>query len=366
VFHRPEEPTNTHAGFLYGLGLTGHLKNLATYHSFEYLNAKHDLTSVGLLLGLSTAYRGTADERVTKLLGIHIPAMLPPQSTDLNLSSLLQVAAIASLGLLYMGNVNRRMVEVALTEMGRRQLLVSDANCVYRESYSLTAGFTLGFIMLGRGDDSTGLSDLSILDKLRQFITGGRGNAIKASLSSTIAPNAVHDLQYHRFREGDEIHTGITTPSATIALGLMYLKTNNRNAAALLDVPQTATALVETSRPDCLILQILCRSMILWRDIEGSQQWVESLVPDCVRETWNYLANRNQRNLYRSGAQCDPTHDATLQQVYLSITAGGCLSLALRFAGSADTQILKILLGYFDLYLQQSPSRMSAVPQKSY
>lgn len=40
-----------HAGFLLALGLNGHLKNLALYTSFNYLDKLHEMTSVGILLG---------------------------------------------------------------------------------------------------------------------------------------------------------------------------------------------------------------------------------------------------------------------------------------------------------------------------
>jgi anaphase-promoting complex subunit 1 len=52
AFNKPSELTPEHAGFLFGLGLTGHLKEMLTWHTFGYLTPKHDLTSIGVLLGL--------------------------------------------------------------------------------------------------------------------------------------------------------------------------------------------------------------------------------------------------------------------------------------------------------------------------
>ncbi|KAG6914346.1 hypothetical protein DXG01_000910 [Tephrocybe rancida] len=67
-------------GFLFGLGLTGHLKEMPTWHTFGYLTLKHDLTSIGVLLGLSAAKVGSSNTHVTKLLAVHTPALL----VDLN------------------------------------------------------------------------------------------------------------------------------------------------------------------------------------------------------------------------------------------------------------------------------------------
>lgn len=37
------------------LGLNGHLTNLTAFNTFEYLHDKHELTVIGILLGISAA-----------------------------------------------------------------------------------------------------------------------------------------------------------------------------------------------------------------------------------------------------------------------------------------------------------------------
>ena len=55
TYNRPKnnELTNEHAGFLMGLGLNGHLSRFATLNVHDYLLKGHDMTSVGLLLGVA-------------------------------------------------------------------------------------------------------------------------------------------------------------------------------------------------------------------------------------------------------------------------------------------------------------------------
>lgn len=55
IYNKPKsnELTNEHAGFLMGLGLNGHLSNLATLSIHDYLLKGHEMTSVGLLLGVA-------------------------------------------------------------------------------------------------------------------------------------------------------------------------------------------------------------------------------------------------------------------------------------------------------------------------
>lgn len=122
AFNKPQELSPEHAGFLYGLGLNGHLEEMLTWHTFGYLTPKHDLTSIGILLGLSTANVGTGNRHVTKMIAVHTPALLPTPAIDLNVPLLTQAAGLIGIGLLYMGTKNRRMAEMALHQISCKDL----------------------------------------------------------------------------------------------------------------------------------------------------------------------------------------------------------------------------------------------------
>lgn len=55
-----------HAGFLMALGLNGHLNNLALNNIYEYLSKCHEMSSIGLLLGISASKRGKIVIKVSK------------------------------------------------------------------------------------------------------------------------------------------------------------------------------------------------------------------------------------------------------------------------------------------------------------
>lgn len=76
------------------------------------------MTSIGLLLGVSAAKLGTMDMSITRLLSIHIPALLPPTSTELDVPHNVQVAAVVGIGLVYQGTAHRHTAEVLLAEIG--------------------------------------------------------------------------------------------------------------------------------------------------------------------------------------------------------------------------------------------------------
>jgi anaphase-promoting complex subunit 1 len=49
------ELSNEQAGFLYGLGLTGHLANFSMLNVHDALTRRHDLTNIAILLGLASS-----------------------------------------------------------------------------------------------------------------------------------------------------------------------------------------------------------------------------------------------------------------------------------------------------------------------
>jgi anaphase-promoting complex subunit 1 len=319
LFNRPNEPDAYHAGFLYGLGLTGHLVKLSYYQSFEYLNAKHDMTSVGLLLGLSASFIGTMNETITKLVSLHIPAFLPPYSTDLNLSSVLQSAALISMGLLYCESGHRRTAEIMASEIGRKFLSVSDINNAYRDGHALAAGFALGLTLLGKGS----AGNIQLVDQLRLYINGGKMNFADPSSQECSNRPGVQALS-NRFKDGNEVNTHITAGPSIIALGLMFIRSENKSVAALVETPDTAIML-ENVRPDLLIIREISRNLIMWNSIRSEQSWLDSRASMPVNVPFtdtDYL-------------RC-------------CILSGACFAIGLRFAGSGIFSIRDLLLEKFD------------------
>jgi hypothetical protein len=63
-------------------------------------------------------------------------------------------------------------------------------------------------------------------------------------------------------REGQTVNLDVTAPGATVALGLIYLRSNNAALAAWLRAPATAYHL-DFVRPDLLMLRIISRGSYL-------------------------------------------------------------------------------------------------------
>ncbi|CAG8436254.1 8034_t:CDS:2 [Ambispora gerdemannii] len=342
ALNKPKELSNGHAGFLLGLGLNGHLRSLGAWRAVDYLmkTPKHDMTSIALVIGIPASYCETMDTQITKLVGVHVPALLPPNSTSLNVSSLIQTAAVLGIGLLFLGTCHRRMAQVMLGEIGGKSLMAAENTEIdYREGYSLAAGFALGFITLGRGHNAPGLADLDIFKELRLLITGGKGkNSSAPSQSSGFGGS----------RPGD-INVNTTSLGATIALGLMFLKTNNESVADKITIPKTAYFL-DFVRPDFLAVRILSKNLIMWDSIECNVAWVENHIPAFIKE-------KLEKNP-------DDDNIESIKQSYYYILAGACFSIGLKYAGSVDEVALHCLLHYLDFFMARASARATSFDQR--
>ncbi|XP_078053194.1 anaphase promoting complex subunit 1 isoform X2 [Augochlora pura] len=334
-----------HSGFLMALGLNGHLKNLAPFNMYEYLVECHEATSVGLLLGLSATHRGTMNVSMTKLLSLHVETLLPPTSIELSVHHNVQVAALMGVGLVYQGTAHRHISHALLSEIGRPPG-PEIKNCVDRESYSLAAGLALGLVVLGSG----GGPDLtSIPDTLHYYMVGGHVRPFTGSQKDK------YKSPSYQIREGDSINIDVTSPGATIALGLMYFNTGNRAVAEWMQAPDTQY-LLDFIRPDFLLLRILAKSLILWNEIEPTKSWVSSHVPNIV---YKYRLQKPTSEIAQN------VDLETMNQAYCNIIAGACMALGLKYAGTANRNAFKTLYNYAQMFTALSHKTIAELAGKS-
>ncbi|XP_058442829.1 anaphase-promoting complex subunit 1 isoform X2 [Malaya genurostris] len=328
-----EIPTE-HAGFLMALGLNGHLKTLSFMSIYEYLVKCDEMTSLGLLLGISATHRGTMDTKTTKLLSVHIEALLPPTAVELDISQNIQVASLMGIGLVYQGTAKRHIAEVLLQEIGRPPGPEME-NYVERESYALTAGLALGLVTLQQGEKSSALRDLDIPDTLHYYMVGGNKRPLIG------AQKEKYKLSSFQIKEGDTVNIDVTAPGATLALGLMYFSTSNEAIANWMKPPDT-TYLLDFIRPDLLLLRIVARNLILWNSINGSTEWVYSQIPQTLADL---IKNRLHTDEHQQ-----PTDYEAQCQAYCNIVCGAAICIGLKYAGTADelpVSTLYSLLKYF-------------------
>jgi len=332
AFNKPSDLTPEHAGFLFALGLTGHLKALMTWHTFQYLTPKHDLTSIAVLLGLAASNVGQGTQKVVKLLAVHTPALLPTPNVDLNVSLLTQAAGLSALGLLYLGTKNRRMAEVCLGELSRKDLVQQDLGNEHREAYTFSAAIAYGMIMLGKG--SLIPADLDMVQRLTILLHGDVSGQ-------------------ERDRPMNPFDINLTSPAAAIALGLMYLRTGRRDIADLLKIPETSLELNHIP-PSFITVRTIARGLIMWDYVEPTPQWMLSQIPPAVLDT-----------IRPQAAGTVKVVDDVLSLAYLHITSALCFVIGLKYAGTARYEANNLITSQYDSFTRRlaATSKLSQYPE---
>ncbi|CAO1616402.1 unnamed protein product [Parajaminaea phylloscopi] len=305
-----------HAGLLLGLGLAGRFATIGQVHTYRYLGDRHDLTSIGLLLGLSATFVGRGDPDVRALLACHVKAFLPPHSANLAHSTLVQSAALLGTGLLFLGTGVQHIAESLCDQIGAQELETTDAQMFSRGAYSLSAAIGTGLVMLGRARrvPMSTVREKRLLAKLEHYMAGP---------AASLLEDTPGDLVW-------KVDRRITAPVAALAYALIFLKSNDRKAAARLVFPNTRMALDQV-RPDTLLLYSIGRNLILWDEMEPETTWPVSTLPGFLRD--------KRRDPHRP-------LPINLRLARLHILCGAFFAMALKYAGSNSPSAKKVLLEY--------------------
>jgi anaphase-promoting complex subunit 1 len=138
------EVDSKHAGFLLGLGLNGHLKKIDLADSLRYyLLPQHEMVSQGLLLGLGASFMATRDNKITQMLSIHVPSMLPSNSTEIITASNTRTAAIVAYGLVHLGSNSRHQIEKILNEFEQSHMQSLEPENENRQCFIVGCAFSL-------------------------------------------------------------------------------------------------------------------------------------------------------------------------------------------------------------------------------
>jgi len=149
-------------------------------------------------------------------------------------------------------------------------------------------------------------------------------------------------------------------------------------------VPESLT-LLEFIRPDLLMIRVIAKSLILWSDVSGSDEWIESQIPKVVLRNYNALGRSTDDTLLRDTAamEMDPSDiekedvvknigfvdKQAVRQIYVYITAGACFALGLKFAGTGNKAVSTLLqrrLRVFQLMREgKDPDAVSKRPSHS-
>lgn len=370
-------------GLLFTAGLLGHFEFLQVTDVYTFLtspeqdHALRELMAIGVLLGLSCTYRGTSNPTVYKCLSVHILSLTPSEE-DVEIQLNVQTAAFVAVGLLFQGQFissQSFLLEVLLVEMTRRP---TDEHFVGRDGYVLGVGICLGLMLLGAGSRVGALScSTRMVETLWRVMEGGQrdvelGNVPgydtfqERGLPSQEARETEERIRQSATRgyscscvyEGNHYNAVVGGPPAVMALGLIFLKTEEKFVFQRLKLPNSFDDLLFIT-PTMSLLRSLMAPLIQWSSIIPSREWVYHALPSCLNELFlerlHHLSTFLQQRQY-------------FLLCWSYSIAGTVLALGLRHAGTMDPRaretILMELKGFLRHEIGSSRVRMTS-KQKS-
>ena len=425
-----EDDSCATAGLILALGLLGHLRKLEVTDVHAILYRRRDHSAAALLLGLGVAYRASGNESIVPCLAMHVES-LSRAAEDLEVPLHVQTTALVAIGLVRQGSCDPFMTGMLLGEISRPP---TDQHAAQRGAYALGAGIALGLVGLGKG--ATAHNGAATADRLLLFLEGGRREA-GARLGGA-AGDAARDLRDrrgaetadHRYRfaalmhslgegggggaqldgfglgigglgvggggnvaacqtvlEGLHYDKAVTGPASAMALGLIFLRTNDGRVGRKVLLPPTVGEIAGVT-PEMAVLRSLVGNLICWDSIGTTREWLYSVDSCCDSSTRGGFYGNNSVHS-AALALCgglppalaelfglpsivsSPTSEAALSsgktqnvkpiappkrmdhlppdQQYLMLVAahaiaGACLAMGLRRAGAIDYAVRDVLI----------------------
>nr|KAJ3418193.1 Anaphase-promoting complex subunit 1 [Polyrhizophydium stewartii] len=331
-----------HAGFAFGLGLGGHLKKLSMHDALSnYFFENNSMLTVGALLGLSVSHLGSQNDRLASAISTHIPGLMPENSPELGTASITHSAAAAAYGLLHLGSGRRLAMERFREQIAQLSIGPLDASNASNECYGVSCGFAIGFMGIDAGYS------------VRQRV---RGDSIATREHLRVLAEGLLKLL-----SGPE--SDMTAPGAIVALALTFMRTEDRSISDKIAIPGTAYDL-DAVHPDHLTLRVVAKSLIMWRSITPSIEWMFSFVPLFIkRSRLAHLPQSIQDGIAADRTQTDSNaalDKSLMSQAYFFILAGAALAMGLKYAGSCDPQAASCLEWFMDHCLSASSALQSA------
>ena len=203
-----------------------------------------------------------------------------------------------------------------------------------RESYSLTAGLSLGMVLLGRGHNMFGgmKTGLTFTTQLYSYIKGGAN------------PHAFSQNNCYQIQEGENINLCMTSPGATLATGLIFFNTCCYSIADWFNPPETALT-IDTVLPEHLMLHVIAKGLICWQEIVPYKEWVQSNLPAFLVPLLDNFKSPISGFIERTD------FDVSSYQAFCNLIAGSCFVLGLRFAGMQNKSAFTLILKYVKVFL---------------
>jgi hypothetical protein len=340
-----------HSGLFFGLALQGFFNCFTVadiYVNFKTANEARIIATIfGLGLLTNTSVFNNMDDTAQKSFRIHIEANYSVHS-DVTLSRTIQAASLISMGFYCKGLCKKYNSELLLQQIEAKLLNENNNN---RGCHSLAAGFGLGLINLGKGSNMPSIKDIKLDEKLFAYIKDGSKGSKFSSPDNSQSNTTNSEFNKRKsgykasnVREPAEGNFLLTSPSALVALALIHLKTNNSTIAQRIEIPTTIYEVIH-GNPLTVFLRVLARHLIMWDNINISQEFVVESIPELIRFLQEKpLREIAEHHMLNSNFEDIDFHNLSL--IYYNTIAATLHAMALKYAGTGDDTLKGIIFGY--------------------
>ena len=335
AFNKPTTLDASFGGFLLGLGLNGHLKNLEEWHIYNFLSPKITFVSVGLLLGLCASSRKSKDFKIIKVLSVHVVALLPVGSNDMNINVEVQIAGLIGVGLILQESQNKKISNALMREFKNLIKIQGENRAV--EEYRIAVGISIGLMNLGYGNKFNELNetDVNYMDsqanKKQKWLDDDSYDFVSSPNGKNIPDDPLVNELLSILNENKELEKNWIIENSQIGciicLIFIFLKTNNTSIANSMRLDGKDRSTVR--RPDFYMYREWAYYMIMWKKIDYS---LEFLLDNIDEES--LVGGLNSDNL----------------PIYYTI-AGRVLSIGIRYASTNNLKVRNNLLALIDSFL---------------
>ncbi|CAB4253897.1 similar to Saccharomyces cerevisiae YNL172W APC1 Largest subunit of the Anaphase-Promoting Complex/Cyclosome (APC/C) [Maudiozyma barnettii] len=333
AFNRPGVLNATFGGFLLGLGLNGHLKNLEEWHIYNFLSPKITFVSVGLLLGLCASSRKSKDFKIIKVLSVHVVALQPRGSRDMNINVEVQIAGLIGIGLILQQSQNKKISSALMKEF--KDLITIQGEEIAIEEYRIAVGISIGLINLGYGSKFNGYDSKTFqsntLKNAKKWTEGdpddiGVSSKYAIFSNDTLISKLLSILNDNTEQEKSWILEN-SQIGCIICLMFMFLKTNNEDIANTIRLSISES--VAICRPDLYMYREWTYYMVLWNEIDYSLDFILNGIHDSTLK-----GDLDSDNL----------------PIYYTI-AGRILAIGIKYASTNNLKVRNNMLILIDTFL---------------
>ena len=359
-----------HAGYMFGSALNGNFTQETDPCVFHDVLVKIDeRLSLAVVLGLAVQNIGQPKEAILRLVSLHMDSLCKDDDEPILVPHLTRVAACHAIGLIQIKSRNYFYVEKLLNDINGPPVAEFKNGTVIphsdRECLNFSAGISIGNIFLASMNFESESTQNNILQPLRLFI-GGRVKELDPHIiKKHLTKKSDVDFQTRTHKQAFPINRSTAIPGATLALGLMYLKSRRGDITRWLRLPDNEIDM-QNFTPNHVFYHILASNLIFYQDIQPTIAWINSLIPQFMQNLmlcsnhfspttpWSKISRSLTYNcLSEFRFLIDP------EAIWLHIILAASFSLALKYSGSCDAEAYGVLKDFYR-GVQQMYSRENA------